>query len=471
MKKMLLAILFVIGATVVWAIQPTSYRIKAMGENLQGIVEDEYTDMIANPARVSEINKNKLYGTPPRSLPASLSLFTNSNWGFITELNKSASGNSSFSTNRYYSSAYWQINDYIYQSEYESEQFNIGIFKSIPLKYYSIGFAFIPERNMSVNNYFNESNYEYRKIQSDEVIYNSNSSGQGIDKTESINSKIVIGYNQKIEKSSIKDIVINLNMQKNKVLTLRDDYSSQNNDPDNNGKNYYDNSITTPSYSNSFTETKSDQDPEFMLGIGIEYRIKKIEDDKASKGVIIGLSWQPSEINQVDTKANQYYSVSGVNITSSTYIYSSTITGNSNLYKTYIAWGRSIKLQDSKFLLAYALRSELSFNEIQKDDTSSISYSESVSREYTGSLGLTSGVEYNLFSNLALRTGVTVSFTGSVKDENITQYKIQSKRFNQSTIFATGFGYKPFDYLSLDIYTTGNILSIYDLQLQAKYMF
>jgi len=493
MKNVLLTTLLVLGVTSAWALQQTSLRIKAMGENLQGIVEDEYTDMLANPARMVGINKNtvfanttaevlteegikksKIYGNP--SLPVSFSLFSVNNWGVIAELDKSVSQSGYVSNYKGPGVTYLELRDSVDQSESQNEQFDIGVFKSFSLKRYSMCFALFPGRIISANNSLSKSDYNTIDSISGVTLNKYNETYNSLNEIESLYNKIVFGFNHEVKESIREDLVFTINLQQNKTFHFSNNYNYRDMDPDNDGNNMYGTPITTPSYSTSSIETRNAQDPKLMSGVGVEYRLNKNLTENISKGLIFGLSWQPSETNQINTQLNQNYSLIGVSITSSTFISSSTISGNSNLYKIFITWGKNIKFPDKKLLLAYALRGDFSFNDTAKNTDLIFNYAASKSQEYTGSLGLTTGLEYGVFSSLSLRAGVSLAFVGSVKDETVStsllnQYQVHSKSFDQSKMLTFGLGYRPLDYLCLDIYTTGNILTLSNLQLQVKYMF
>ncbi|MFA5779422.1 MAG: hypothetical protein WC947_04745 [Elusimicrobiota bacterium] len=94
MKKYYFSILILIMFyQVANSLENTSYRIQTLGSDFQGIIDDEYTDILANPARLSTLDKNHVY--VKSTTPLSIGYLTNS-FGCVAE------GKGIFTKNLYY---------------------------------------------------------------------------------------------------------------------------------------------------------------------------------------------------------------------------------------------------------------------------------------------------------------------------------------------------------------------------------
>jgi len=462
MKNILIITIFIISINIVWALEPVSYRIKSLGSDLQGIVKDEYTDLLANPARIVQTDDKRIYGKIGYSAKPFTLGFTVKKFGLVTEGSESLNRTEDLSRYQEYYSGIpaWYISDNLSKRKNQSESIDVYLVKGFSLKNKSLGIALFGQRNLAVDNYCNEYSHFY-KSSGNQIIYQSKDEREEKNETDTQTLRLLLGYHYQGKQEKEHDFVFTLSLTEKRDLDLQRYYNFRDNDPDNNGKTYDGNDIPTPNYHWTLNEIKTESVLQPGYGAGIEYRLRKKINENIKSGFLVGMAGQFKKLKVKETRTNQTYEVTGTTVStggSQSITPSPKDTGAGNIF---VSLGRSIKIKD-RFLISYGLRTDFSYD--------------GETYVLTGRLVFPLGVEYEILPVLIFRSGVSVIFSGTGKSVSVThpdgtESQLFTLTFDQTASYSAGFGLKPSEQWVFDFFTTGDVFNISSWQLQARYLF
>ncbi|MFH2070744.1 MAG: hypothetical protein ABIJ11_05995 [Elusimicrobiota bacterium] len=473
MKNSIVAMLtMLISTKIIFSFDLTSYRIQSLGSDFQGIIEDEYTDILANPARINLVDKKQVQVKIAN--PPTVGLISNRR-GLFVEGYESLRQGERLSFYSYPNYGYASVDSRKYKTQ--NEQVDFVFLKSINKGKISSGIGFFGARNIYINDYIYQWERVYSILTDNKIIGEEKYENKYKTTTENISGKLLFGF-YKNGNFGTRELIANLTIAYPKSSNENYAYSYSNEDTDGDGYTYYDGSIPTPYYNWNLTKTNSNSEPKIIkLGAGLEYRSKAKTED-GQDGIIIGCSYQPTGLKINNNYESRSYSVRGTTITESVSISSATILSGGNKYSLILGWGRVTKFLEKRLSFMYACRGNFGY-EYEETEQSSQEYLLVVSlteksKQFTGRIAVPIAMEYLLYKFLPLRVGFTYSINGSLKDEDVLtlgkKYFLQNRNVNINTEYRAGFGII-IKKVTLDFLLSGNIFYIPSYRMQLKYIF
>ncbi|MGA2091127.1 MAG: hypothetical protein ABSH12_06685 [Endomicrobiales bacterium] len=465
MKKQILAVTTVLlCAHLAWALDQDSYRIHALGDSLAGFLADDYTDILANPARLGESNNKSYFGQIGDAGSPMTAGYFGASFGIIGSAVESLNQTEKLTA---FDNVFNNGNT-LSITKNESELLDLGILKSFHLNDGSSwGFALYPERNYSVNNVssvntsFSNNAFELPPTQTTTPSANNN-------ELETLSLNLKLGYHTS-DGTTEKDLILSSILQQTKQDSTN--YSQY---------NYYNLDYTARiqvPYNAIFNSTSTTQvNPMPKVGFNFQYRTRTRIDDTMYDGTIFSVSWTPTQIQEQNTQVLNF-SNSQVNISSNASS-SNMVTGHQDNYQMFLGWGRTKEVIPQKLLMAFALNGNFTFTGMSAGLTgTSISQNTLISNYiFNGTISASLGAEYQALKRLVLRAGISPSMIGNDTESNYlfsdnSTQNIQSKSFTQAVLYSAGIGFTPVDCFIMDFYTTQDILDLRNLRAQLTYLF
>ncbi|MBN1824126.1 MAG: hypothetical protein JW803_07390 [Endomicrobiales bacterium] len=473
-------LMFLTGSS--WALETVSYRIKAMGDGLNGVVPDEYTDILANPGRLAvQGGQKQFYGKTGNSgRPITFGYFNRNKLGIVAEVSERISylddpdSRSSFNTT--YNTWFNDRSQYTYKSH--SEDIGLVFLKAGRRPYGGFGVSLVPQRTFSgsqtINRQIRTHEDNSSGIITSEEAYNS----EYINESDVLSLSLNFGkYKKTAERECDKVFKITGKQTRNRYYSESVQYT--NNDPDSNGLDWYGGYmwIYSPDITRSAEMRERKQNPAPRLGAGYEYRSRKHKGDNTMSAFVLSLSYQ-AERNEIESVlSNDYYRVLGTTTTSISTRVGNEISGDINTYALYAKWGSARKALSEKLLLAMAVSCNLSYVAENNSATEVIFQEETLKSEvYQGGVNLSMGIEYMYRPSLALRFGVSpyASKSKSISEvlciDGARECSITDS-YSQSSSFTAGAGFSPVESVTVDIYTYSDVLDLGNAKLQVRYAF
>lgn len=481
-RRIAVTSLFMLCATLSFALDQSSYRIRSLGSNFNGLVADEYTDVIANPARLSDVNKasEKKYSLNGKAgnagSPLTFALFAKKQWALLGEASLNESNNATTSTSL--TSLPWDVHTTIAASKYVADSYDGGLMQDMHAGNDSFGFAVFPSRTFTAS----ELSNEYRDIHVNAATQAADDWATTIShqatERETLNTAVNFGFYGTDENGAETDVIARVLLSQTKTTTSSDTLYHASIDPDGNGRDRYNTVITTNNYiwtSASATSQEEATKPTAKIGFGLEYRSRST----TGGAFLAGCSWQPDE-NKVElTRTASSTQMRGLTVSSTTTsstAYDTTSNAGAT-YAAYAAVGSSKKLFDDRLMIAAAFRGDFSYRDATRSSLTTVyTWEQSTTKTYATTLGLSLGAEYTPFSFVAFRLGVSPQMNKSMTTQEVTPamlsaYRVTSDAFAQSVMYTAGFGITPLDTLSVDFYTQGQVLDMGNFRMQVKYLF
>lgn len=467
-----------------FALDRTSYRIRSLGSNFSGLLADVYTDVVANPARLSDVNENsdKKYSLTGKAgtagSPLTLALFSKKQWGLLGEatLNETSTGGTSTTL----TSLPWTVRTTITANKTVADTIDCGLIQNMEGSESAFGFAVFPSREYTLS----EARTEYRDIHvhaATQLVDNWETTiNRQVAEQETLNTAVNFGYYAGDEAGRQTDVIVRAFLGQTKVSAISDSFYSADVDPDGNGRDRYNTVITTTSYiwtSDTAVSQRQVTDPTAKIGFGLEYRSRA--SATAGGAFLAGFSWQPEENKVTLTRTTSSTQMRGLTVSSTTTTSSSynTTTNTANTYALFAACGSSKRFFSDRLMLAAAVRGDLSY---RSADSSSLNtayvWEQSTTKAYVTTLALSLGAEYMPYRAVAFRMGVTPSMTKTMSTQEVTpaalsSYTLHADTLSQGVTYTAGFGVTPLDVLNVDFYTEGQVLDLANFRMQVTYLF
>ncbi len=479
MKRLATLTMMVFLCSNAWPLEKVSYRIKALGGDLQGVVADTYTDVLFNPARMQGGNTTVTGKIGQYGNPFTVGYFTRGQWALLGEGYENITQSESLGTSLTLQSQYSVVanRDYISRSLNEAHSLDMGLLKAVPRNGYALGFAVYPSWSLSKSDYDNDETYTNSNQHTGVLLYKDIYKNSNKNETESQAARIDIGYYTLAGEGIEKDVVYSVLARQTKSIVRSGYYRFTDNDPDLNGQRWDGWNTVTPNYNSQFSQTETKQDYRPQVGAAFRYQTRRRPDPSTSKVFRFESSWQPERIEREQLAQSDSYSVSGAAVSQSTSTKRTTISGRNDVFQAAVTAGATIEMLDRKLLAGYALRGDASYRAQNTDTTQdALSLGSSRLRSYSVALSVPFGLEYYAFSFVSLRWGVTPRFTmTSSQEEKVSPWSpdcaITSRSTSQSAVYSAGFGVSPFDALELNFVTSGEVLNLNNWQMQFNYMF
>ena len=482
-KKMLkecmviIALIFATCSTL-YALENVSFRIKALGSSLSGIVEDSYTDVLAYPARLSKWKKTTLTGKFGGGDTFNFGLFRK--FGLIGETSVYRNLDEDYSED-IYSYYYDLVREYtrVTESDSDNKVYNfVGLIGMDLSNRISIGsnYLYYQDKNSSVSD--RDSTTEY--VDSDQktlYIHNNvyvNSSG-----AYSENHRFAFGLLCLSESNQELDVTFEGALKYDKTTSAYKDYDLYDNDPDGDGKNYGGGSIPTPNKDIYDLEEKSLRKLKKELGGGVQLRYSYQIGDFSTLRFILGGDYQPFDIKGNENFYQEDTDIEGSTTTVTLRQSRSSIVGDRGEINSLGAIGIEKKFGE-QILLGIAIRWAGSFvtedsTKVTAPDSSPQFEEKDKLRIYQHELSLPIGIELSPFRaiDLKFRVGTRGKFSWQSSKETIKNKDtgaiiadLHSKDYDTDIDYTGGIGFV-FKDLQLDIYTTTDFISFSQWQLQA----
>jgi hypothetical protein len=471
-------IIFIFGLSNLFALNKTSYRMSALGSNLEGIIPDEYTDILANPARLATRDKNKtMYAKiGDQGSPIGVSLFTTNGYGFIVEGSEDIYREDNVYSDIQYSSDYNALRDTVNKFNSQQENLNLAILKGYQFNdKYSFGYAASIERTLSVYDSIQKNTTIDKDLINNTEIYRYETNNKDEKTSTEISAKITLAALKKISTKKEEDFLMHITVKQLETSNITNYQAFTDLDPDLDGKDNYGYNTSSPDYHNYFDNLKREQKPLPKVGIGFEYKLRENIKDNVKETTMFGVSWQPKKIEINNVQDGKDLSVLGTHITTTTYSYINKVTGDANVYTMFYSYGKAITKE--KLLIAYALRGDVDYTKTDNSITKPLVQEETLNSEiYNAKIGVSVGMEYTAFSKLVFRLGISPYVNYNETNQKIittTDNKVAAtnKEFTQNSLFTAGFGFYPCETFGIDIYTTKDVLSLENARVQMKYIF
>ncbi|MFB0528087.1 MAG: hypothetical protein ACETVT_04360, partial [bacterium] len=479
-KKCIASIALIFTAcSTLYALENVSFRIKALGSSLSGIVEDNYTDVLAYPARLSKWNKTTLMGKFGGSDTFTFGLFRK--FGLIGEASTYRNLNESYSENLFLNSYSLLMERYtmLGKYDYDDEVVSLAGLTGVDLNSrVSLGSNYLYNQVKDSSNMEKTSTREY--ISSDqEILYTR--SERGLTKKEEYSEEHQFAFGLLYLSESNKELDVTLTgvLKYDKVSEVDKDYDSTDNDPDGNAENYWGSPIVTPNKEINDSENNSLRRLKKKLGGGLQLRYSYPLAELLTLRIVVGGNYQPFDIRGSEDYASDRIDIEGSTTTVVSMQSSSSITGNREEINPVGAVGIEKKFGE-QILLGVAIRWDGSFvtedsTNIKVTDSSSQSTEKDKLHTYQHELSLPIGIELSPFRamDLKFRLGARGKFswqsikeTVKNKDTGAIIADLHSKHYDTDIDYTGGIGFV-FKDLQLDVYTTTDFISFSQWQLQA----
>ncbi len=487
----MLVAVFLTSFSKAFALDQTSMRIKGLGTSMQGIISDDYTDTIANPARERFWRQKKViakFGSWSR--PVNIGYAAGTIPLFLMAegaINKSGYASNYYSSNLNYSvPANTSADQSVYSSNNDTRNYGLVALSGFGSNAFGFGFGLYYDESKYSNVY--DSLYESKYIRgtNGETVYQNASKR----KTRSVscmqNSQAVLGFHWRNESDvqKDKDLILRLPFSRNKARTSTNYISKTDYDPDGDGNNDYygpGNAISTPNKTSSLDSSVDKQNPDYRAGAGVEWRGKKISKD-AKTGYLLSFLWQPATLKASTNVRREYQTVIGV--TTTTIINTDALKllgGEKNYYSGVLGFGGLWQVQE-KVWLGLGLRAEgmvtntkqTTLNIFSGTPTDSFRF---MLDSFSSTISFPLLFELPLTTNFMVRGNITNQWYYSETEQVLTNLyfaplKQTAITSNTSVTYGIGAGYQWKD-LTVDIFTDYNLftVSLYQMLLQCSYKF
>ncbi len=478
-KKCIASIALVFATcSTLYALENVSFRIKALGSSLSGIVEDNYTDVLAYPARLSKWNKTTLTGKFGGSDTFTFGLFRK--FGLIGEASTYRSLYEGYSEDIYsYSYGLVRKDTTVTESDSDNEVYNLmGLIGKDLSSRISIGSNYLYNQVKTSSVDGQRSTTEY--IDSDQkplYVYSSRFVRDSVIYSE--DHQFAFGLLYLFESNKEIDVTFKGALKYDKTESGREFCDSLDYDPDGDGKNYTGGSIDTPNKEIYDSEENSLRRLKKKLGGGVQVRYSYQIGDFSTLKFILGGDYQPFDIKGNEDFYQKDTDIEGSTTTVTLRQSSSSIVGDREEINFLGAIGIEKKFGE-QILLGVAIRWDGSF--VTEDSTkvtvpdSSPQFKETDKlRTYQHELSLPIGIELSPFRaiDLKFRLGARGRFfwgstkeTVKNKDTGAIIADLHSKKYDTDINYTGGIGFV-FKDLQLDVYTTTDFISFSQWQLQA----
>lgn len=459
--------------------------MKGLGTSLQGVISDDFTDLLANPARQRLWPRKQLTariggsGNPiglAYSMPA-LPFFllaegSRAGWGSVQ--------NSASVSNQYY---FPNIDAQQSYSLWENsvENYALAALSGFGADSFGLGFGLNQDNSSSWNR--SENTYGSNTIQASDgqVVRISNYIYNRKYGNYSRNSTAILGLHWRdgVDLQKDKDLMFKLSLPKRKTYQDSIDTQIEDTDPDGNGnRDYYGpgNTTPTPNNSSSVRSSEEKQNSAYSLGGGIEWRSRKKSKDSQA-GYLVSLSYQPEALTGASGGRYESRSVSGTTTT----IQDLTTLDQNSVSKAYSYSGAvaagSIWFIQERIWVGFGFRAEGTYKSELKITSDLILNTGNTLRTHvlTSTLDFPLSFELPLARNLAVRGNITSRWSYSKTDQDIANAYFApiaqtTTKSNTSTSYGIGAGYQ-WNNLMLDLFTTNDLLNAAGWQLQCSYRF
>jgi len=477
-KKCIASIALIFAAcSTLYALENVSFRIKALGSSLAGIVEDDYTDVLAYPARLSKWKKTTLMGKFGGGDTFNFGFLRK--FGLIGETSVYRNLDESYSEDIYSYSGLVSKDTRLTESDSDNEVYNLmGLIGMDLNNKISIGSNYL--YNQDKNSSVYDRNYTNEYISSDQkilYIYKS----RNVDNSGEYSESHEFAFGLQYLSGSNKELDVTLTgaLKYDKTSSVDKGYHSTDHDPDGDGKTYGGSPIVTPYRQIYDSENNSLRRLKKKLGGGLQLRYSHQIGDFSTLRIIAGGNYQPFDI-----KGNEDFYREDTNIIGSTTTVtltqsSSSITGNREEINPVGAVGIEKKFGE-QILLGIAIRWVGSFvtedsTKVTVPDSSPQFKEKDKLRTYQHELSLPIGIELSPLRaiDLKFRLGARGKFSWQSTKETIKNKDtgaiiadLHSKDYDTDIDYTGGIGFV-FKDLQLDIYTTTDFISFSQWQLQA----
>lgn len=483
-----LSIFFVISFWIVsgraFALDQTSMRMKGLGTSLQGIISDDFTDLLANPARQRLWPRKQLTariggnGNPiglSYSMPA-LPFFllaegSRAGWS-------SVQNTASVSNQYYFPNIYAQQSRSLWESSFEN--YALAFLSGFGADSFGLGFGLNQDNSSSWNR--SESIYGSNTLRASDgqFVRISDYTSRQKDGNYFRNSTAILGLHWRdgVDLQKDKDLIFKLSLPKRKTHKDTINIQSDDYDPDGNGDMDWipGNATPTPNNSASIRSSEEKQNSAYSLGGGIEWRSRKKHKDSQA-GYLVSLSYQPEALTGVSGGRYESRSVSGT----STTIQDLTTLDQNSVSKAYsysgaVAAGSMWFIQE-RIWVGFGFRAEGTYKSERKITSDLILNTGNILRTHvlTSTLDFPLSFELPLARNLAVRGNITSRWSYSKTEQDMANAYFApmaqtTTKSNTSTSYGIGAGYQ-WNSLILDLFTTNELLNAAGWQLQCSYRF
>jgi len=462
------------------ALDVTSYRILSMGNNLRGIVDDPYTDVMMNPARLVNM-PTSLEGKASQNISLlQLGYFKNDKWALAGEWTGTSSDAQTLTvtptiTNGLISQLYTSENT----SKSDNNTLSGAFMKSFSLDHLTrLGVGIVPTQNTTYTENTTQSQRLYYST-SGAVVETADSQNASRTDQESASYAFTVGgYRQDVDGGET-DLVFTVTPHMLRQTTCSNNSSFTDYDPDQNGRDINNRIVNDPDTASYNSGSNSLLDGDTKVNYALDFRRHTRPDSEVTNSWGAGVSYQPDEQDTRNTSYTSNTTVNGTTVTNSTTSAGSYQAIKTDNYTAYYTIGQYRRLFSDKLLLAYMAGAYLTAGTQTKKSITdpSIETSHSTVQSLTGTLAATLGAEYTPVPIVALRAGISPSLNKTHSQEDVTDYSGAQTTLTDDTVtrtilYSAGIGFRPADWLAIDLYTTGNIVQLNsNYNVQVQYLF
>lgn len=463
------------------ALDPTSMRIKALGENTQGLISDTYTDLLANPARQRLLPANNaIIKIGSNGNPITLAYNTSPAFVLVEgRIQHSAFGNDQLTSN-FTNSNFFLEQQSINKATYDNSDINaVGLLGFGSERFgYGLGLYY---QYTDVTNFSNSTlNKRYKNTSSLTTTGITDSTSTLDGKTALQNPSLVFGLHWKGEddRYSEKDLIMKLLFSKSTSRKNTETSQFTNNDPDQDGLDISGTAISTPSTSNNMFSSINESNPSYKAGAGFEYHLRNISND-AERGFLFSFTWQPTDVPNNLTERSSFQTVSGSTSTTTANSRQILSDGDGNTFTSVIGIG-GIKKLNNRLGLGLAVRATTVYTKTDRTmsdyvGNTLISQRDISEQSFTNGLNTPLFAEVYITHSLTLRGNVTGSWNYSNSKEDVANAffapeTLKSSNYSTGSNYGLGLGYV-WRNLIVDLFSTSNIFDTTNLGMQLSYIF
>lgn len=487
----MLAAVSLTSFSMAFALDQTSMRIKGLGTSMQGIISDDYTDTIANPARERFWRQKQViakFGSWSR--PISIGYAAGTIPIFI--LVEGTVYQSGYASNYYSSYPHYSIpantiaDQSVYSGNYDTGNYGLVAMSGFGSNAFGVGFGLYYDESRNSSEYNSLYGGKYIRGTNGETIYQNTNDRKTRSLSYLQNSQAVLGFHWRndSEAQKDKDLILRLPFSRNKARSSTKNISNTDYDPDGDGNNDYSgpgNPISTPNKASTLEFSTDKQTPAYRAGAGVEWRGKKISKD-AKTGYLLSFSWQPASLKDSTYLHKEAQTVIGA--TTTTTINQDTLKllgGKRNSYSGVLGFGGIWQVQE-KVWLGLGLRVEGTLINTKQTTLNIFSGTPSDSfgfmlDSFSSTISFPLLFELPLTTNFVMRGNLTSQWYYSKTEQVLTNIyfaplKQTAITSNTSVTYGVGAGYQ-WKALTVDVFTDYNLLtaSLYQMLLQCSYKF
>lgn len=470
-----------------FALDQTSTRMKGLGTSMQGIISDDYTDTIANPARERFWRRKQLFAKAGAyGNPTSIGYSMGPAPFFV--LAEGVVNRYSYPSNNFYNNSDSDIPTNIYAQEYinssksDYSNYSLVSMSGFGSDAFGIGFGVFYDESRNLGDTDSLRNQKDLRGPTGQVVHIESSNQHRQTRNYLQNPRAVLGFHWQTlgEYQNDKDLILKISLSRNRMRASAKNTSSIDYDPDGNGNDDrwgIGDPFPTPFTVSYLNSTTDNQNPAYRTGLGVEWRRKKASKD-AKTGYIFSLSWQPAAFKRNTAAHSESRTITGTTTTIISLDTSQQIRRREDSYFGVAGIGGIWQIQE-RLWTGLGLRAEatLAHTNQNLDFTSanSVSRSELEIDNFSSKVGFPLLFEFSLNPHFTIRGNITYQWDYSITEqESANTYFSPVKQTTRSSRtysnYGVGAGFEWKD-LRIDLFTASDLSQLTTFLLQSSYRF